>query len=201
MSASRSASCLASRNRRALSIAGPARTASSSRLRKSPVVEAARLGSREHDQRSHRVGLARERNREAGVDEASVLPELLGVVPVADRDRPGASAVRGAEHRLASRFLEREPDRRHQRLSVEALDGDQRSVGARDRRCRLERPREHLVEIDRAPELGQRTAPPGCLPPRARGPPSAPRPSSPGACSRPRRQGPDAPRKPSGGVA
>ena len=93
--------------------------------------------------------------------ELLVLRQSLRVA-VDDLDRAGGAAVRRAGDRLALRLLGGQPEGRDDRLVV-GLEPDQGRVGSRQPARRLERPREHLVEVDRARDLAQEAASPALL--------------------------------------
>ena len=78
-----------------------------------------------------------------------------GRVLVDERDRARIVSVGRPGDHLAVRFLGREAERRDDRLVVVGRDRDQRRVDPGESAGRLQGPRENLVEVDRAGELGQ----------------------------------------------
>ena len=111
-----------------------------------------------HREEADRAGLPRHRHGQARADQLSGLDR--GWVLVDERDRARLASVGRPGDDLAMSFLVREPQRGDDRLfPVTAGDRDERGVDTGDRAGRLERPREHLVQVDRARELRQVAAP------------------------------------------
>ena len=109
--------------------------------------------------------LARQRHGEAAADRRLLaLPALELGIGVGHRDRPGEPAVRRAGDRVPLGLLDREAESRDERLSALWLGKhDQGRVGALERAGGLQRPGEHLVQVDRAGELAEDPASPALL--------------------------------------
>ena len=106
-----------------------------------------------------RLGDQGHRNCEPRPDQVAVLRDLAVVVSVADPDRAGPAAVRRPGDRLALGLFLGQPERRDQRRAGGVPDPDEGGVGIRRVGGRLERPGEHLVEVDRAPEVAEDAVP------------------------------------------
>ena len=93
------------------------------------------------------VRVVHERQRERAADQAAVRLRALGRVAVGDLDRAGVAAG-GRRDRMLGRFLLRHAvGRDHRGLAL--LRGDhERRVDGSERAGRLERAREHRVEVD-----------------------------------------------------
>jgi hypothetical protein len=93
------------------------------------------------------------------VDQSVVAVDLLLVLVVAVRDRERArdAAVRRADDRaVALGLLGREPVRDDERAALEPVDeADERRVGRGRADGGVERPLQHVVEVDRAGELAE----------------------------------------------
>ena len=125
------------------------------------VPEAARAVARVDGEIADPAAALLERDGEAGVDRAR-RAVLVRAVAVGDLDRPGRRAVRRPGDRLGP--VRGEAVRRHGRRPVGPFEPDERGVDALEPRARLERPREHLVHVDRAGDLPEEPrAPPFLL--------------------------------------
>ncbi len=112
------------------------------------VLAAAAVDRQEPD----RARMAGHRHGQPGPDQVSRVQR--GRVLVDERDRARLLAVGRSGDDLALRLLLGEPERRHDRLLL-AVDRDESCVDTGHGARGLERPREHLVEVDRAGQLGQ----------------------------------------------
>ena len=91
------------------------------------------------------------------------LPFELGV-GVGHRDRAREPSVRRAGDRVPLRLLDGQAQRRDERLAAGGIrEHDERRVGVLERPRCLERPREHLVEVDRPGQLPEDPAAPALL--------------------------------------
>ena len=85
-------------------------------------------------------------------------------IGVGHRDRPRQPAVRRPGDRVTFGFLDGQSQRRDERLAPGRIgEHDERRVGVLERPCRLERPRQHLVQVDRPRELSEDPAAPALL--------------------------------------
>ena len=97
------------------------------------------------------------RNGEPGVDDRVLTRLSLELrIGVGHRDRAREPAVGRAGDRMPLGLFDREPERREERLSVGRIGEEHEGrIRAAERACRLERSRQHLVEVDRARELAE----------------------------------------------
>ena len=107
-----------------------------------------------------RSGLAGSGHGQAGMHELLAFQRRR--VLVGDRDRARLVPVGRAGDRLTLRLYVGEALRGDDRLVV-GVDRNERRVGARDRTSGLEGARQHLLEVDRAPELVQEAVSPALL--------------------------------------
>ena len=166
VSASRSASWRASRNRRAFSIAGAARSASCSRRCSSSAAEPVTALAAVDGQEAEPPGAVGERHAQPAVDpRLVVVGRRLGgrsSSAVAERELDRTVLLAPAPARHVERQLDRlgrQPGGGEDRRPVLRLQRDQGGVGSGQPPCGLERPLEHLVEIDRLGDLVEERPP------------------------------------------
>ena len=105
---------------------------------------------------SQRTAVDEHRHCETGVDECVRVLRLELRVRVADRDRSCDPPIRRTGDRMAFSFLDGKTERGDDRLSFDGIrEHHERSVRFVESAGGLERPRQHLVEVDRAGELAE----------------------------------------------
>ena len=90
----------------------------------------------------------------------AVVRDQFGGVLVDEGDRTRLRAARGPGDRLALRLFGRQPERRDDRCVGAVVQSSERGVNTRHRARSVERPGQHLVEVDRAGELAEHLVPP-----------------------------------------
>ena len=120
--------------------------------------------AREHRQIAERLRLAGQRDGQAGVDRVLVAVPLRLRIGVGHRDRAGEPAVGRAGDRVPLGLLHGQPERCDERLAALCLgEHRERRVGPSETAGGLQRPRQDLVEVDRARKLPEDVTPPALL--------------------------------------
>ena len=109
------------------------------------------------------LALAEERNGQAPAQAELVVRRLFGRVEVAELDRPRPASIRREADELARGLVCRESEGRCDRLAVVLAEDDQRRVGGAELAHGFEGPPQGCVEVERAPELAEKSDAPAFL--------------------------------------
>ncbi len=124
------------------------------------VVESSLGVTREHGEVAGPAAFVGERHGEPGAEKRAVVSFC---VAVSDLDRAHSCPVGWARDRMPLRLFLAEPERRDDRRAVVGLEAHHRCVDSGQGAGSVERPGQHLVEVDRAREVGQHAAAAGLL--------------------------------------